>query len=141
VFFGITCFHGVNLRFLNIYGGGERQSNGIKLIEGGLHKVFHFAELKLSYDVACVFESSLYCYNPDWIEVVEARIGRFHIYAHQYWCHVLYNILHTTNYNLLVGEDPDNLWYVMQHLMRSGRVSSSSRQTQKIDSFGRYWPI
>jgi len=26
---GITCFHGINLRFLNIYGGGEWQSHGI----------------------------------------------------------------------------------------------------------------
>ena len=138
---GITCFHGVNLRFLNIYGGGERQSHGIRLIEAVLHEVPHFAELKLCYDVACVFESALYRYNPDWMEVVEARIGRFHIYGHEYRCHVLYNLLHSANYGLMVGEEPEHLWYMMQHLIRSGRVSSSSRRTQKIDSFGRYWPI
>jgi len=56
---GITCYHGVNLRFLNIYGGGERQSHGIRLIGAVLHEVPHFAELKLCYDVACVFESAL----------------------------------------------------------------------------------
>jgi len=138
---GITCFHGVNLRFLNIYGGGERQSHGIRLIEAVLHEVPHFAELKLCYDVACGFESTLYRYNPDWMEVVEARIGRFHIYGHEYRCHVLYNLLHSTNYGLMVGEEPEHQWYVMQHLISSGRVSSSSRRMQKIDSFGRYWPI
>jgi len=138
---GITCFHGVNLRFLNIYSGGERQSHGIRLIEAVLHEVPHFAELKLCYDVACVFESALYRYNPDWMEVVEARIGRFHISGHEYRCHVLYNLLHTANYGLMVGEDPGHLWHMMQHLIRSERVSSSFRQMQKIDSFGRYWSI
>ena len=67
---GITCFHLVNLRFLNIYGGGERQSHRIRLIEAVLHEVPHFAELKLCYDIACVFESALYRYNLDWMEVV-----------------------------------------------------------------------
>jgi hypothetical protein len=68
---GITCFHGIKFRFLIIYGGGERQSHGIRLIEAVLHEVPHFAKLKLCYDVACVFESALYHYNLDWMEVVE----------------------------------------------------------------------
>jgi hypothetical protein len=63
------------MRLLNIYSGGEQQSYGIKLIEAVLHDVPHFAELKLCYDVACVFECALYHYNMDWMEVVEARIG------------------------------------------------------------------
>jgi len=129
------------LRFLNIYGDGEWQSHGIRLIEAVLHEVRHFAELKLCYDVACVFESALYPYNPDWMEVVEAGIGRVHIYGHEYQCHVLYNHLHTANYGLMVGEEPEHRWYMMQHLIQSGRVSSSSRRTLKIDSFCRYWPI
>jgi len=123
----IICFHGVNLRFQNIYGGGERQSHGIKLIEAVLHEVPHFAELKLCYDVDCVFESALYRYNPNWMEVVEVRIGRFHMYGHEYRCHVLYNLLHTANYSLMFSEEPEHLRYMMQHLIRSGRVSSSFR--------------
>jgi len=79
----------VNLGFLNIYGGGERQSHGIALIEAVLQEVPHFTELKLCYDVACMFEGTLQRYNPDWMEVVEARIRRFHIYGLEYWCHVL----------------------------------------------------
>jgi len=138
---GTTCFHGVKLRLLNIYGGGERQSHGIRLMEAVLHEIPHFAEMKLCYEVACVFESALYRYNPDWMAVVEARNGRFHIYGHEYGCHVLYNLLHSANYSLMVGEEPEHLWYMMQHLIRSGRVSSSSRRTQRIASFGRYWPI
>jgi len=138
---GITCFQGVNLRFLNIYGGGEWQSHGIRLIEAVLHEVPPITELKLCYDVACVFESALYRYNPDWMEVVEAPIGRLHIYGHEYRCHVLYNLLHSAMYGLMVGEEREHLWYMMQHLIQFGRVSSSSRRTQKIESFGRYWPI
>jgi hypothetical protein len=49
---GITCFEGLNLRFLNISGGGEGQSHGIRMIEVVLYEVPHFAKLKL-------FESAL----------------------------------------------------------------------------------
>jgi len=138
---GITCFCGINLRFLNIYGGGERQSHGVRLIEAVLHKVPHFARLKLWYDVTCVFESALYRNNPDWMEVVEARIRRLHVYGHEYRCHVLNNHLHTANHGLMVGEESEHLWYMMQQLIRLGGVSWSSRQSQMIDLHGRYWPI
>jgi hypothetical protein len=92
-----------------------------------LHEVRHFAELKLCHDIAWVFESSLYCYNPDWMEVVEAWIGRCHIYGHEYWCPVLCRLLHTANYSLMVHEEPDHLWYMMQHVIRWGSVCSRSR--------------
>jgi len=69
--FGITSFHGINLRYLNIYGGGERQSLGIRLREAVLDEVAYLPERKLCYNVACVFESALSRYNPDWMEVVE----------------------------------------------------------------------
>jgi hypothetical protein len=103
---GITWCHGVNLRFLNIYGGGEGQSHSIALMEAVMHEVPHFAELKLCYDVAHIFEIALYRYNPDCMEVVEVQIGKFHIYGHQYRCHVLYNLLHTAHYGLMVGDEP-----------------------------------
>jgi hypothetical protein len=61
------------------------------------------------------------------MEVVEARIGRFHLYGHEYSCNVLYKLLHLANYSLIVGEKAEQLWYMMQHLIQSGRVSSSSR--------------
>jgi hypothetical protein len=134
---GLTCFHPVNLTFLNIYGGGERQSHGIILIEAVLHEVPHVAALKLCYDIACLFGNTLYRCNPDWMEVVEARIERFDIYGHEYRCHVLYNVLHTANYGLMVGQEPKHQSYMMQHLIRSERVSSSSCRMQNIDSFGR----
>ena len=106
---GFTCFYDINLRFLNIYGGGKRQSHGIRLIEAVLHEVPHVVELKLCRHVACMFDSALYRYNLDWMEVVEARIGRFHINGHEYWCHVLYNLRHTADYDLKVGEEPEHL--------------------------------
>jgi len=138
---GITCFHGINLRILNIYGGGEQRRHGIWLIEAVLHEVANFAELKLCYELAWVFGSALDRYNPDWMEVVEARIGRLHIYGHKYRRHVLYNIPHSANHSLIVSEEPDNPGYMMQHVIWSGRDSSSFHWTQKIVSVGRYWAI
>jgi hypothetical protein len=37
-----------------------------------------------------------------------------------------------------VGEEPEHLWYQISHLIRSGRVSSGPRRTQKIDSTAIY---
>jgi hypothetical protein len=62
-----------------------------------LHEVHHVAKRKLCDVVACMHERALYCGNPDWMEVVEALIGRFHTYEHDYQCHVLYNLLRTAN--------------------------------------------
>jgi hypothetical protein len=49
---GITCSHCANFMFLNINGGGKRQSHSISLMEVVLHEVRHFAELKLCHDIA-----------------------------------------------------------------------------------------
>ena len=68
------------------------------------------------------------------MEVVEAQIVTFDIYGHEYRCHVLDILHHTVNYGLRAGEEPEHLWYMMQHLIRSERVSSISRGMQITDS-------
>jgi len=68
----IIYFHDIKLRFLNINGGGEWQSHGIRLTEVVLHVVPHIANLKLYHDAVCVFQNALYHYNVNWMEVVEA---------------------------------------------------------------------
>jgi hypothetical protein len=132
-----TCYHGTNLRFLNIYGGGERHSHAIRLLESIIDEVPD-SEVKMCYDVACVFESALHRYKPEWKEKLTARIGRFHLYGHEHSCHVLYNLLRTDGYGLMIGEEPEHLWFILLHLIRSGRVSSGPRRTQKIDTCGTH---
>jgi hypothetical protein len=137
-----TCFHGTNLRFLNIYGVGERQSHAFALLDAILEEIESdtpkFDKIKLCYDVACVFQSALWRRDEKWEEKLVARIGRFHLYGHELGCHVLFNILRTEGYGLTVGEEPEHLWYQISHLIRSGRVSSGPRRTQKIDSTAIY---
>jgi hypothetical protein len=137
-----TCFHGTNLRFLNMHGAGERQSHAFTLLESILSEIEadtpNFDKIKLCYDVACVFQSSLWRHDAKWKAKLVARIGRFHLYGHELSCHVLFNILRTEGYGLMVGEEPEHLWYQISHLIRSGRVSSGPRRTQKIDSTGKF---
>jgi len=132
----VTCFHGTNLRFLNIYGGGERHSHATRVIEAILEDTPEIGHLNLCYDVACVFESAVHRYKPELKDRLQARIGRFHLYGHEHSCHILYNLLRTPGYGLMVGEEPEHLWFVLLHLIRSGRVSSGPRRTQKIDTCG-----
>src|SRR5205085_9836064 len=94
--------------------------------------------LNLCYDVACVFESTVHHYRSDLKERLRARIGRFHLYGHEHSCHILFNLLRTPGYGLMVGEEPEHLWFVLLHLIYSGRVSSGPRRTQKIDTCGLY---
>jgi hypothetical protein len=72
------------LRLQIIDSGGELQSHGIRLIQPVLDQVPYDAELVLCYGVACLFDWAQNRYYPDWMEVVEAQIGRFHIYGHEY---------------------------------------------------------
>jgi hypothetical protein len=74
---GITCFHPVNLRFLNIYDCGEWLSHGFRLREARFHEVSHFSKLKFCYDMSCVLKCTLYHHNLAWMEVVEAQMGGF----------------------------------------------------------------
>lgn len=134
----VTCFHGTGLRFLNIYGGGERHSHATRILEAILEDAPQIRRLNLCYDIACVFEQAIHRYKPELRDRLQARIGRFHLYGHEHSCHILYNLLRTGGYGLMVGEEPEHLWFVLSHLIRSGRVSSGPRRTQKIDTCGMH---
>jgi hypothetical protein len=130
---GMTCFHGIPLRYLNIHGTGERQAHGAALVK---HILDHDAEMKvrLCYDVSCVFVPALERLLPEDANRVNGAIGRFHIYAHRYACHVLWSTLRLKGFGLMVGEEIEQHWSMLAHLISSGRVSSSPRKMQKIDT-------
>ena len=56
----VTCFHGTNLRFLNIYGGRERHSHATRILEAIMEDAPQIWCLNLCYDVACVFEQAIH---------------------------------------------------------------------------------
>jgi hypothetical protein len=130
---GMTCFHGIPLRYLNIHGTGERQAHGVALIK---HLLDHDStmQVRLCYDVSCVFVPALERLLPEDAHRVKGAIGRFHIYAHRYSCHVLWSTLRLKGFGLMVGEEIEQHWYMLSHLIPSGRVSSGPRKMQKIDS-------
>jgi hypothetical protein len=130
---GMTCFHGIPLRYLNIHGTGERQAHGVALVK---HILEHDSAMKvrLCYDVSCVFVPALERLLPEDSSRVKGAIGRFHIYAHRYACHVLWSTLRLKGFGLMVGEEIEQHWYMLSHLVASGRVTSGPRKMQKIDS-------
>jgi hypothetical protein len=130
---GMTCFHGIPLRYLNIHGTGEPQVHGVALLKDILD---YDPELKvrLCYDVSCVFVPALARLLPDDAHRVKGAIGRFHIYAHRYACHVLWSTLRLKGFGLMVGEEIEQHWSRIAHLIPSGRVSSGPRKMQKLDA-------
>jgi len=66
------------------------------------------------------------------------RIGRFHLYGHELRCHILYNLLRTEGFGLMVGEEVEQLWFMLSNLIRPGRYSSGPQRTQKIDASGGF---
>jgi hypothetical protein len=52
-------------------------------------------------------------------------------------CHVLYNLLRTHGFGLMVGEEVEQLWFMLRGLIKTGRVSSGPRRSQIIDTSGR----
>ena len=66
-----TCFHGTNLRFMNIYGGNERYSHVIRLLESIDAECPAAGAIRLCYDVACEFEPSLRRHDAPWVERVQ----------------------------------------------------------------------
>ncbi|KAF8542333.1 hypothetical protein BDD12DRAFT_729279, partial [Trichophaea hybrida] len=103
---------------------GERHSDAIRMIEAIVDDVPEIQSIHMIYDVACIFESAFHRYKPEWKETIRARIRRFHLYGHEHSCHVLYNLFRTQGYGLIIGEEPEHLWFIILHLIKSGRVSS-----------------
>ena len=129
---GAVCFHGIGLRFLNIHGTGERHTHAIALLEEILQERSDIKHTRLCYDVACKFENAVKTLLPD--HNITARIGRFHLLGHGLSCQVNCNPVRTPGFGLMVGEELEQLWSYIQHLIRPGRVSSSPRKRQKLDS-------
>jgi len=65
-----TCFHGTNLRFMNIYGGNKRYSHLIRLLESVDAECPTGGAISLCYDVTCEFEPSLRRHDVPWVERV-----------------------------------------------------------------------
>jgi hypothetical protein len=66
-----TCFHGTNLCFMNVYGGNERYSHVIRLLESIEAECPAAGQIQLCYDVACAFEPSLRRHNAPWVDRVQ----------------------------------------------------------------------
>lgn len=139
-----TCYHGVALRFLNMHSTGERHTHAHSILANISEEVRRTIDpedcttLNICYDIACVFERAIYRLMPKERERLRVRIGRFHQFAHGIGCHINYSTMRTDGYGLMVGEEPEQIWFQMSSLIRSGRVSSGPRRTQKIDSWGLY---
>ena len=129
---GAVCFHSVGLRFLNIHGAGERHTHTIALLEEILQERSDIKHTRLCYDVACKFDNAIKDLLPE--NNITPRIGRFHLLGHGLSCQINYNSISTPGFGLTVGEELEQLWSYIQHLIRSGRVSSSPRKRQKLDS-------
>jgi hypothetical protein len=134
----VTCFHGIGVRFVNLYGGNERHTHGERLLEVMHTDCPEATKMRVCYDVACEFESAIKSLDNDWSKQTSVRIGRFHLYGHQLRCHILFNLLRTQGFGLMVGEEVEQLWSMLRHLIPSGRSSSGPRRTQKIDSCGLF---
>jgi hypothetical protein len=131
----VTCFHGMALRFLNMHGTGERHTHALALLESILEEKPDIQKLRLCYDVACVFGPALQHLLPaEQSAKITAAIGRFHIYAHQFGCHINYSTLRKDGFGLMVGEEPEFIWSWISHLVAANRVSSGPRRTQNIDA-------
>jgi hypothetical protein len=139
-----TCFHGVALRYLNMHGSGERHSHAETILKAIIEEVDSYigsdpkGDIRICYDVACVFETAIWRLLPEYKDRITVRIGRFHQYAHGLSCQINYNSMRTDGFGLMVGEEPELIWFLMNLLVKIGRVSSGPRKAQKIDSWGLY---
>jgi len=51
-------------------------------------------------------------------------------------CHVLYNLLRTKGFGLMVGKEVEQLSFMLKGLIKTGWVSSGPRRSQNIDTSG-----
>jgi hypothetical protein len=135
----VTCFHGIAMRFVNMHRTGERQTHALTLLKSILAEKPELEKLRVCYDVACVFGPALrHLLPPQESAKITAAIGRFHIYAHQFGCHINYNTLRKEGFGLMIGEEPEFIWAQLAHMVANNRVSTGARRTQNIDCAALY---
>jgi hypothetical protein len=122
---GGVCFDGIRLRFLNIHGTRKRHTHVVAILEEINNERSDIAHIKLCYEVGCKFEIAAKMLLSG--KNITPPIGRFHLLGHGLSCQVNYNTTRTTGFGLMVGEELEQLWSYIQHLIRSGRVSSFPR--------------
>ena len=134
---GVTCTHGIGLRYLNMHRSRERHTHGIALLDHILDE--SELDIRLCYDVGCVFGPAIPRLLPlEKANRVITAIGRFHIYAHQYGCHIQWNATRTKGFACTSGENCEPNWSLMSHMVAPNRVSSGPRRMQNIDAFTIY---
>ncbi|RPB18851.1 hypothetical protein L211DRAFT_766223, partial [Terfezia boudieri ATCC MYA-4762] len=56
--------------------------------------------------------------------ILTCHIGRFHMYAHEYKCRILYNTQRSEGWGHIVGEENETDWSLKTHLVAPTRVAS-----------------
>lgn len=69
---------------------------------------------------------------PHLADKAEFRVGRFHLYGHEYGCSVTWNPVRSMGWGQTIGEEMEVYWSTASHLVASGRVMSSARKTQRL---------
>jgi hypothetical protein len=130
----VCCYHGICLRALNMHQSGERHSHGARLLDIIQLEAPLAERFLVCYDVACIFGPALHLHRPDLVDKVELKIGRFHIFGHEYACHIRFNVLRSEHFGLMVGEEPERVFSMLAPLVSTGRLSSGPRRNQRLDA-------
>lgn len=69
---------------------------------------------------------------PHLADKAEFRVGRFHLYGHEFGCSVTWNPIRSMGWGQTIGEEMEVYWSTASHLVASGRVMSSARKTQRL---------
>ena len=121
-----------------IHRTGERHTHTIALLEEILQERSDIKHTRLYYNVAYKFDNAQKALLPE--NNITPRIGWFHLLSHGLSCQINYNSIMMPGFGLTVGEELEQLWSYIQHLIQSGRVSSLPRKRQKLDSCLLYLP-
>ncbi|KAF8441935.1 hypothetical protein BGX38DRAFT_1096443 [Terfezia claveryi] len=122
----MVCRHGCLLWYLNIY-TRERARHGIALLQSLLKDLPSGTKIRSCYDISCIFATTVKA-ALKLASVLTYPVGRFHMYAHEYKCHVLYNTQCLMGWGNMIGEECESDWLLKGHLVASTRVSSAPRR-------------
>ncbi|KAF8451410.1 hypothetical protein BGX38DRAFT_1076000, partial [Terfezia claveryi] len=104
---------------------GERARHGIALLQSLLKDLPSGTKIRCCYDISCIFATTVKVgyHPPKLASVLTCRVGRFHMYAYEYKCHVLYNTQRSMGWGNMIGEECKSDWSLKGYLVTSTRVS------------------
>ncbi|CAB3984027.1 Hypothetical predicted protein [Paramuricea clavata] len=139
---GLSCKHGIPMKFLNLK-GGERLGYAVYMLKDMIERKGNNIDIHFMYDICCLFKEHLKKQNmTDLLSQIQLACPQFHVYGHGATCQtvgLLYSPRRLEGWGMVDGEVMERLWsYLRLFRKMTKEMTASHRENILSDALYFY---